>query len=177
MRGKEPPASGPGGGVAVDRTSAHEVKGELFRLERRLRTLVNAYEERPSAIDAALAGAAGRALDAEAAIAAAFTAMKSLVFSEASPLRSDTDLWDAFREQQDEFTAFYRCALNAVEVHKELLQHYLLLRDEAKMRPQHGDLERIRQDKRAFVEERDECIAAISYFCGKFSAMLTDLRA
>jgi hypothetical protein len=160
----------------MDQADGHEVKRELFRLERWLRTLVDTYEERPSAIDGAVSDAACRALDVEAAITAAFAAMKSLVFSEASPLRSDSDAWGAFREQQDEFTAFYRSALNAVETHKELFQHYVLLRDEARRHPQHGDLERMRQDKRAYLEERDECVTAISYFSGKFSAMLTDLR-
>jgi hypothetical protein len=174
--GEMPSAGGPGSGVITDQADAHDVKDELFKLERWLKALVDTYEERPSAIDRAVSDAAGHAIDVRAAITAAFRTMKNQVFTEESPLRTDNDLWEAFKEQQDEFTAFYRSALNAVETHKELLQHYDVVKEEARLHPQHGDLERMRQDRRAYVEERDECITAVNYFFGKFSAMLTDLR-
>ena len=169
-------AGGLGGGVTDGQGDVHNVKDELLRLDERLKALVDTYEEKPSAIDRGVLNTINCAVDVEAAIAEAYRTMKSRVFTEESPLRADNDLWEAFREQQDEFIEFYKSALNAVENHKELLLHYSLVKEKARKRPRHGDLERIRQDNHVYVEERDECITAVSNFYGKFSAMLTDLR-
>ena len=90
-------------------------------------------------------------------------------------MRQDGELWEAFREQQNEFLGFYRSALAAIEIYQEVLQAYTLIKDNSKLRPGYGDLESIRQDKRAHVMERADCIEAVSNFHGKFSAMLSIL--
>ena len=69
---------------------------------------------------------------------------------------------------------FYRSALGAVEIYREMLRAYALLRP-AGLRPQRGDLERVRQDTHAHVAERGECIQAVCDFHGEFSAMLAVL--
>jgi hypothetical protein len=90
-------------------------------------------------------------------------------------MQQDGELWEAFREQQNEFLGFYRSALAAIEIYQEVLQAYTLIKDNSKLRPEYGDLESIRQDKRAHVMERAYCIEAVSNFHGKFSAMLSIL--
>ena len=99
--------------------------------------------------------------------------MKAGVYAKDSFPRIGRNLWEAFKEQEDEFVGFYKSAIKALEIYTEVLQTYSLVRGEAAL--QHGDLEGIRQDKHAQVEERNECIEAISDFHGKFSAMLTVL--
>lgn len=165
----------PAGGVMADHVDADDVKIELLELGEQLKALVDTYEEKPGVIDMDVLNTTSRAVDVEATITKVYRVMKSRVFTDKSPLRVDTDLWQAFREQQDEFLEFYKYALNAVEVHRELLRYYRLVKDEARLRPQHGDLEGIRQDNRAYTAERDECITAVSNFSGKFSAMLIAL--
>jgi hypothetical protein len=162
-------------GVSAGREGVRNLKDELFKLDKRLRELVDAFEEEPDAIDGGVLGNDGCSGEVETAIMGVYRIVKGRVFSEESPLQADNELWEAFREQQDEFMEFYRFALRAVEIHKEILQYYGLVKDVARLRPRHGDLERIRQDKCAYVTERDECITAVSNFCGKFSAMLTAL--
>ena len=166
-----------GDGVTAGRAGARTLRDELFKLDERLRALVDAYEEKPRTIDSGVLGGTSRGGGVEAAITEVYRVMKRRVFTEESPLRADHDLWEAFKQQQDEFTEFYRYALTAVETHKEVLEHYSLVRDEARRRPRHGDLERLRRDKHAYVAERDECITAVGNFCGKFSAMLTALSS
>jgi hypothetical protein len=168
----------PAGGDMAGLTDADSVKIGLLGLGQRLKALADRYEERPGAIDTGFLKPAGRAMDVEATITEVYRVMKSRVFTDESPLRgADFDLWEAFREQQDEFLEFYKHALNAVEVHRETLRYYRLVTDEAWLRPRHGDLEGVWQDNRAYMAERDECIAAISNFSGKFSAMLIALRS
>jgi len=164
-------------GVTAGHPDAGNVKIELLGLGQQLEALIDRYEEKPSVIDVGFLDTAGRAGDVEAMITEIYRVMRNRVFADESPLRVDADLWRAFREQQDEFLEFYKYALNAVEVHKEMLRHYRLVKDEARLRPRHGDLEGVRQDSRAYMAERDECITAVSNFSAKFSAMLVVLRS
>lgn len=167
----------PAGGVVAGQADADNVKTELLGLGEQLKARIDIYEERPSVIDSDILGTTDGAADVEAMITKIYRTMKRQVFADESPLRVDTDFWEAFREQQDEFMEFYRSALNAVEVHKEVLQYYQLVKSEARQRLRHGDLEGIRQDNYAYVAGRDECIAAVGHFSGKFSAMLIVLSS
>ena len=162
-------------GVSAGRAGVRSLKDELLKLDERLRELVDAFEEEPSAIDSGVLGNNSCSGEVETAIMGVYRLVKGRVFSEESPLRVDDEVWEAFKEQQDEFMEFYRCASRAVEIHKEILQYYGLVKDVARLRPRHGDLKRIRRDKCAYMTERDECIAAVSNFFDKFSAMLTAL--
>jgi len=166
----------PAGGVMADYTDADNVKIALLELGEQLKALVDTYEEKPGVIDMHVLNTTSQAVDVEAMIIKVYRVMKRRVFTDESPLQVDTDLWQAFREQQDEFLEFYKFALNAVEVYKEVLRYYTLVKDGARLYPQHGDLEGIRQDNRAYMAERDDCITAVSNFSGKFSAMLIALR-
>ena len=139
--------------------------------------MVEVYREKPSTLDSSVLDATYGDADVEATITEAYRVMKTRVYTKNSPLRADNDVWEAFNEQKDEFIGFYRSALRALETYKEVLAAYSLLKCESQLRPQHGGLERIRQDKHAQVEERDWCIEAVSDFHGKFSAMLTVLYA
>jgi len=170
-------AGGLGDGPTPGQGNAHSVRDELLRLDKRLKALVDTFEEKPNAIDSGVLNITNRAVDIEAAITEVYRTMKSRVFAEESPLRADNDLWNAFSEQRDEFILFYKSALNAVETHREVLQYYFRVKDEAGLRPRPGELEAIRQDQHAYLGQRDECIAAVSNFWRKFSAMLTDLRS
>jgi hypothetical protein len=165
----------PAGGVMAGHADADNVKIELLGLGEQLKALVDTYVEKPGVIDVDVLNTTSQAVDIEAMITKVYRVMKSGVFTEESPLRQDADLWQAFREQQDEFLQFYKHALNAVEVHKEVLRYYRLVKDEARLRLRQGDLEGMRQDNRAYLAERDECITAVSNFSGKFSAMLIAL--
>lgn len=151
------------------------LKEELCGIDKRLHAMVEAYEEKPSSIDDGVLNGTDEAVSVEAIITRIYRLMKTGVYSEDSPLRADNDIWEAFNEQKDEFIDFYKCALRALEAYKEVLHIYSLINDEAKRRPQHGYLERIRRDKLVHVEEREKCIDAVSHFHGKFSAMLTIL--
>ena len=102
--------------------------------------------------------------------------MKTRVYAEDSPLRADHDVWAAFEEQKDEFIGFYKAALTALEIYREVLQTYSLVNTAAGPRPQRGDLKRIQRDKQVQVAERTGCIEAVGDFHGKFSGMLTILR-
>lgn len=170
-------AGGLDDGTASGRVDVSSVADELLGLDERLRGLIFLFDEAPSAIDNELLNAGRLAVGVEAVLTQVYRAMKDKVFSEKSPVRVDADLWEALREQRDEFVGFYRSALNAVELHKELHQHFTLVKNQTQSRLQHGDLSAVRQDKQAYLEERDECITAISNFYGKFSAMLAELRS
>ena len=150
-----------------------KVREELWEADERLRALVRAFEDKPSTIDAAM-NTADRAVSAEAAVIGTFRLLRTRVYTEDSPLRSDVDIWEAFCAQQEEFARFYRSALTALEAYREVLHAY----DTIKRRsapPQPGDLDRIRRDKHVHIEERDACIQALTYFQAKFSAMLAVL--
>jgi hypothetical protein len=137
--------------------------------------MLEVYEENPSAIDSGLLSTVGRAVDVRAAVTDAYRIMKTQVYAEDSPLRADHDVWAAFEEQKDEFIGFYKSALTALEIYREVLQTYSLVNTAAEPRPQRGDLKRIQQDKQVQVAERTRCIEAVGDFHGKFSAMLTIL--
>jgi hypothetical protein len=158
-----------GGPVAINQLDVQrKLNDDLRELVERLSTMVEAYQEKPSAIDTDVIDSTIRAV-----ITDIYCTMKSSVYADDSPLRAEREVWDAFQEQQDEFIDFYKSAQRALEAYKEVLQFYNLVMGQARVQPQLGDLQRIRQDKHAHVEERDECIEAVSDFYGKFCAMLT----
>ena len=156
----------------VQKDARHMLNYDLREIDERLRVLVEACQEMPSAIDNYILDSA---MNFETTIVDAYRIMKASVYAEDSPLRASSDVWEAFIEQKDEFLAFYVSALKALEVYKEVLLAYNRFRGMSKSSPEKGDLERIRQDKRTHVDERQECISAVSDFQGKFSAMLVAL--
>ncbi|MGP7998902.1 MAG: hypothetical protein ACLPKI_16530 [Streptosporangiaceae bacterium] len=160
------------GGAAAD--AGQQVREELRRADERLRAMVRAYQEKPSAIDDAVLLAIDRTVSAEAAITGTFRLLQARVYAEGSPMRAERDVWEAFCEQKDEFAAFYRSALTALESYREILEAYRAVKRRSAP-PQPGDLKRIRRDKHVHVEERDACLEAFSDFQGKFSAMLAVL--
>ena len=164
--------------VAAGQADArHKLNDELLQISERLSVMVDAYEEKPSTIDIDILNATDCTVDIEAAITKVYRVMKTRVYAEDSPLRADEDVWEAFKEQQDEFIVFYKSALKALDIYKEVLQAYSLVQGKARRRPRHGHLERIRQDKHAHVAERAGCIEAVNDFHSKFSAMLTVLSS
>ena len=170
-------ANDPGSGAAADQQVARgKLEDELRGLDEQLRGMLDEYEENPSAIDSGMLSVTRRAMDVQAAITDAYRIMKTRVYAEDSPLRTDHDLWSAFEEQKDEFIGFYKSALTALEIYREVLWTYSLVKTAAEPGPQRGDLKRIQQDKQIQVAERAGCIEAVSDFHGKFSAMLTILR-
>jgi hypothetical protein len=163
--------------AAADQQAARsKLESELRSLDERLRVMLNAYEENPSAIDSGLLSVSDRAVDVEAAVIDAYRIIKTRVYAEDSPLRADHDVWAAFAEQKDEFIGFYRAALTALEIYREVLRTYSLVKTAAEPRPQRGDLKRIQQDKQVQMAERAGCIEAVNDLHGKFSGMLTILR-
>jgi hypothetical protein len=164
------------GGAGDQRAARGELKDELRSIEERLRAMLEVCEENPSAIDSGLLSTTGCAMDVRAAVIDAYRIMKVRVYAEDSPLRANHDVRAAFEEQKDEFIGFYKSALTALEIYREVLQTYSLVNTAAEPRPQRGDLRRIQQDKQVQVAERTGCIEAVGDFHGKFSAMLTILR-
>jgi hypothetical protein len=160
---------------ASEAYACHKLKDELREIDGRLRSIVDAYEGKPSAIDGEVLNAVGHASDIEARIVDVYQIMKHRVYAEDSPLRKEHDVWDAFKEQEDEFIGFYKSALGALEAYQEVFRAYRLLKSEGGLQPWRGDLERIRQDAHAYIAERDGCIEAVSGFRDKYSAMLTIL--
>jgi len=170
-------AGDPGRATAADQQVARgKLEDELRGLDERLQSMLDAYEENPSVIDSGLLNVTGCAVDVKAAITDAYRIMKIQVYAEDSPLRTDHDVWPAFVEQKDEFIGFYKSALTALEIYREVLRTYSLMKTDAEPGPQRGDLKRIQQDKQVQVAERAGCIEAVSDFHEKFSAMLTILR-
>jgi hypothetical protein len=147
----------------------------LREADERLRAMVCAYEENPSAIDNGVLNTGRRARSVEAEITGTFRLLQAKVYAEDSPIRADRDIWEAFREQRDEFAGFYRSALTALEAYHEVLQAYGAVKQRSQL-PQPGDLERIRRDKHVHLEERAACIQAVSDFQRKFSAMIVVLQ-
>ena len=154
--------------------TSHEVREELRKADERLRAIVRTYEEKPSAIDSVILGITERTTSVETVVTGTFRLLQARVYAKDSPMRSDRDVWEAFREQKDEFIGFYKSALTALEAYGEVLQAYCAVKRKS-VPPQPGDLERIRQDKHVHLEERAACIEAISDFQAKFSAMLAVL--
>jgi hypothetical protein len=163
-------------GVGAGKADARrKLNDDLCEIGKRLQATVDAYQEKPSIIDDDVLNATDHASDIETTVTEVYRIMKSRVYAKDSPLRADNDLWEASREQKDEFIGFYRSALMALETYREVLRAYSLLKGETGPGPQRGDLERIRQDEHAHVKERAWCIEAINDFQGKFSATLTVL--
>jgi hypothetical protein len=170
------PSAKVGGDVATGRADARrKLKDDLREIGERLRVRVDAYQEKPDVIDSDVLNDSDHASDIETTIIEVYRIMKAHVYAEDSPLRVNDDLWEASREQEDEFIDFYTSALMALETYREVLRAYILLKGEAGSRPQRGDLERIRQDEHAQVKERARCIEAIRDFQEKLSATLTVL--
>jgi len=161
-----------GGRAAAD--VGQQVREELRRADERLRAMVRAYEEKPSAIDDAVLGTTDRSTSVEAVITGTFRLLQTIMYTEGSPMRAECDVWEAFCEQKDEFVGFYRSALTTLESYREILEAYRAVkRRSVPLRP--GNLERIRRDKHVHIEERDACLEALGDFQGKFSAMLAVL--
>jgi hypothetical protein len=163
-------------GVRDQQAGLAELKNELRGIEERLRAMLDVYEENPSVIDSGLLSTTDRAVDVRAAVFDVYRTMKTRVYAEDSPLRADHDAWAAFIEQKDEFIGFYKSALTALEIYREVLQTYSLVNMAAEPRPLRGDLKQIQQDKQVQVAERTGCIESVGDFHGKFSAMLTILH-
>src|SRR5215813_1298452 len=166
----------PGGGLAVSKAGAcRKLNDDLREIDERLQAMIDTYHEKPSLIDGDVLNATDHVSDIEVTITEVYRIMKTRVYAENSPLRVDDDLWEASREQKDEFISFYKSALMALETYREVLRAYNFMKDEAGLKPERGDLERIRQDEHTQVNERAECIGAITDFQGKFSATITVL--
>ena len=185
------PTGDHGSGATEDRPDAHqepdahqnsdarqELKDRLCKLDKRLRAMVDKYVAKPSNIDIAL-NPAGRSVDVDSEVDVEATIIKiyEIMYGTDSPLRVDSELWEAFKTQEQEFTDdFYHPALNALEIYKDVLKPYTLVKGDGLPRVVRGEIEPIRQDKRALVAERMACIQAIRDFQRKFSLMLTVLN-
>ena len=160
-------------------TIAAGAYGDLVRklrdLDERLGAMVQVYEERPTAFDSAIGYPGGNGMHPEEAVTEVYRLMRNGVFAADSPLRANRSLWDAVREQRDEFLHVYKSARRALEIYAEVLRVYRLLQPAPDALPAPGGVERVRQDKSAQVCERDRCIEAICDLHGKFSALLTVL--
>jgi hypothetical protein len=173
-----PPMGNPVSGVAGAQADVRtKLNNGLWEIDERLKAMVDMYQEVPSAIDSDVLRSINCVMEVEATIVKVYRIMKSCMYTEDSLFRVESNVSEAFKEQQEEFVKFYKSALYALEAYKYILQIYSITEDKARMRPQHGDLERIRQDKHTQVEERDGCIEALSNFHAKFSAMLNILRS
>jgi hypothetical protein len=150
---------------------SQQIKAELRAADEGLSALIRRYQERPSTLDDVVLAADDTGNSVEAAVLRTFRLIQARVYPEDSPLRADRDVWQAFREQSDEFADFYRSALTALESYREILEAYRTVK-RAPAPPRRGDLERIQRDKHVHVKERDACLAALRDFQGKFSAML-----
>lgn len=157
--------------------ACRELVEELREIGDRLRIAVDAVEENPSSLDRAMLNAPGHVTGIEAVIVDVYRVMKDRVYGSDSSLWTHGDIRDAFKEQEDEFIDFYRSALKALEIYKEVLRAYRFLKDQAVSMPRRGDLQRIRQDEHAHKDERDECIAILCDYRDKYSAMLAILSS
>ena len=164
------------GQAATEQTAGRKLAGELHRLDERLRAMLDVYEEEPSAIDAGFLSDTDRAMDVGTAIGDTYRIMKTRVYAEDSPLRADRNAWAAFEEQKGEFIEFYKSAVSAVEIYREVMRAFRRTKMTAEPLSRRGDLKSVQEDKHVQVAERAVCIEAISDFQGKVSAMLTSLR-
>ena len=150
---------------------SQQIRAELREADERLCAMIHRYQECPRSLDDVVLATDDMDKSVEAAVVRTFRLLQARVYPEDSPLRADRDVWQAFREQRDEFADFYRSALTALESYREVLQAYRTVK-RAPAPPRRGDLERIQRDKHVHVKERDACLAALRDFQGKFSAML-----
>ena len=82
--------------------------GDLLRTLRSfdedLRVMVQRYEEAPRSLDEALENAMGNVVNPEKLVVELHRMMMTAVFAEHSPLRANANLWEAFMQQQEEFS-------------------------------------------------------------------------
>jgi hypothetical protein len=162
-------------GTAAETPPRDNWPDDLRRADELLRTIIAVSEEEPRALDSAVLSATGDPENVNAALAAAYRIMKNQVYAADSRLRADGDTWAAFKEQEGEFSGFYRSARNAVEAYAQVLQAYQAVSSSPGARSQHGELKRIRRDKHEQLAERDSCLEALTDFQGKLSAMVSVL--
>lgn len=164
-------APGPNNGAAAA-DARHNLREDFHEIYERLHAMVDEYDDEPDSIDNGILTDDVTA-NVEAAIIEAYKMMKTRVFAEDSPLRSDdVAKWNAFQNQKNELATSYRSARQALKEFSEGLQAYDLLR----LRPlSHGSLDRFLRDGRVLGEERSKCIDAVARFYGVFSGMLTVL--
>ncbi|HEY6496863.1 MAG TPA: hypothetical protein VIZ43_26605 [Trebonia sp.] len=155
--------------------TAKQTRAELRRADERLGAMIHLYQQSPRTLDDAVLAADDQDANVEAAVIGTFVLLQARVYPDDSPLRADRDVWQAFREQRDEFADFHRSALTALESYREILEAYRTVK-RSRTPLRRGDLERIKRDKHVHVEERDACLAALREFQGKFSAMLAVLH-
>ncbi len=100
--------------------------GDLLRTLRSfdedLRVMVQRYEEAPRSLDEALENAMGNVVNPEKLVVELHRMMMTAVFAEHSPLRANANLWEAFMQQQEEFSFFYKSACSALEIYAEVLR-------------------------------------------------------
>jgi hypothetical protein len=157
--------------VGTDR----QARAELWAAREHLQTRISTYREQPHAIDDAVLAADDGSLSVEVVIVGAYRLLGDLVYTSGSPLGANQELREAFRQQEEELVDFYWSALTAVEAYREVLVAYRALKYGCTP-AQRGGLERIRRDKRVQLEERVACLAALTDFHNKFSAMLAVLN-
>jgi uncharacterized protein YfkK (UPF0435 family) len=148
---------------------------ETRKIDERLKFMVEAYQEKPSVIDHHVLEGDNRGSDIEAMITEVYQIMRRQAYSDDCALKADTEIWEAFNEQRDEFTYFYMTALKAIETYKKVMEVHNLMNRSGKRWPKRGDLGRIRHDQDVRIAERYRCIDAVRDFRHKFSAMLTFL--
>jgi hypothetical protein len=146
----------------------------LHQADACLLAMIRGYQEMPPTIDEAVL-VDGRTGSVELAIVENYRLLQTLVFAESSPISAEQETWEAFREQQDELAGFYGAALAALECYREVLAAYRIVQ-QSSAPPRRGDMQRIRRDKHLHVAERDACLAAVTEFQRKFSAMLPALH-
>jgi hypothetical protein len=147
----------------------------LRSFDRHFRANLESYEEIPRTLDEALANVAENAVNPEELLEELHCLMRTSVFADHSPLRANPSVWDAFKQQHDEFICFYRPARHGLEIYAEVLRAYSRSRLVKKESLQHGYIERICQEKSTQVLTRNRCIESIRHLSDKFSAMITVL--
>lgn len=162
-------APGPNNGAAAA-DARHNLRQEFCEIDERLHAMVDEYDEEPDAIDNGV-NTDDVSADVEMAIIEAYKMMRTRVFAEDSPLRTDDAAkWNAFQIQKHQLATSYRSARQALKEFREGLQAHNLLR---KKPLSHGSLDRFLRDGRVLGVERGKCIDAVTNFYGVFSGMLT----
>ena len=165
-----------GGVVTVDQGDTnHKLDFDLYQIKGQLQVIVEVCEETPSVIDGYVVGSSPSTMDIETMIIGAYRVMKMSIFAEDSQLLASSDIREGLLAQREEFLMFYSSALKELEIYKEVLQAFNLFKSTSRPLSGRGNLELIRENKRTHVDERHQCISAVSNFYGKFSAMLAAL--
>jgi hypothetical protein len=162
-------APGPNNGAAAA-DARHNLREEFHEIYERLYAMVDEYDDDPDSIDNGIL-TDDVTVNVEVAIIEAYKMIKTRVFAEDSPLRTDdAAMWTAFQSQKDELATSYRSARQALKEFREGLQAHGLLR---KKPLSHGSLDRFLRDGHVLGVERSKCIDAVAKFYGVFSGMLT----